>query len=171
MIAGNVPELPITNHQLPSPDHAFKKEHRLQLFVEGVAHKLPFDLDRLTAALTRFLRENGMHKRVHVILVGDRYIADLNRRYRDVDGPTDVLAFDLGVSEHADDVEGEVYVSLDRAREQAEELEIPMAEEGVRLIVHGLLHLAGHDHEKGGKAEAQMKRETETGVEQVMKWM
>ena len=144
----------------------------MQLFIEGVKQKVPFDLDRLTAALTRFLREKGLHKRVHVILVGDEYIADLNRRYRRVDGPTDVLAFDLGASECAEDeAEGEVYVSLDRAREQAENLKIAMAEESIRLIVHGLLHLAGYDHEKGGKAEERMKRETETGLEQVMKWM
>jgi len=145
----------------------------LQLFVEGVAHKLPFDLDRLTAALERFLREKGMRKRIHVILVGDEYIADLNRRYRHVEGPTDVLAFDLGPSERADDdeVEGEIYVSLDRAQEQAEERAVPMAEESVRLIVHGLLHLAGHTHQKGGEAEKRMNRETEAGVKQMMRWM
>lgn len=144
----------------------------MQLFVEGVEHKVPFDLDRLTAVLGRFLREKGMRKRINVILVGDEYIADLNRRYRHVEGPTDVLAFDLGPSERTDDeAEGEVYVSLDRAQEQAEESAIPMAEESVRLIVHGLLHLAGYDHEKGQEAEKRMKRETEAGVKQAMQWM
>jgi len=147
-------------------------ERRLRIFIEGVEHKVPFDLDRWTAALERFLREKGMRKRIHVILVGDEYIADLNRRYRHVEGPTDVLAFDLGPSEPADDeAEGEIYVSLDRAEEQAEEWAIPMAEESVRLIVHGLLHLAGDDHERGGEAEKRMRRETEAGVKQVMTWM
>lgn len=144
----------------------------MQLFVEGVRHKLPFDPERLTIALTRFLREKGIHKKIHVILVNDEYIADLNRRYRSVEGSTDVLAFDLGPSEHSDDeAEGEVYVSLDRAQEQAKNLNIPMAEESVRLIVHGLLHLVGYDHEEGGVAEMRMQKETEAGVEQVLRTM
>ncbi len=141
----------------------------MQLFVEGVERKVPFDPNRLTAALTRFLREKGIYRQIHVILVNDEYIADLNRRYRRVEGATDVLSFDLGHSERSDgEAEGEVYVSLDRAQEQAKDLNIPMAEESVRLIVHGLLHLSGYDHEEGGAAEKRMQRETEIGVKQVL---
>jgi probable rRNA maturation factor len=141
----------------------------VQLFVEGVEQKVPFDPNRLTAALTRFLREKGIHKQIHVILVNDEYIADLNRRYRCVEGSTDVLAFDLGPSERSDgEAEGEVYVSLDRAQRQAKDLNIPMAEESVRLIVHGLLHLSGYDHEEGGAAKKRMLKDTEVGVEQVL---
>ncbi len=148
------------------------KAHRGQLFGEGVEQKVSFDQNRLTAALTRFLREKGMHKKIHVILVNDDYIADLNRRYRRVDGATDVLAFDLGRSERSDgEAEGEVYVSLDRAQRQAKDLNIPMAEESVRLIIHGLLHLVGYDHEEGGEAEKRMLKETEAGVEQVLRMM
>jgi probable rRNA maturation factor len=144
----------------------------VQLFVKGVEQKVPFDPNRLTAALTRFLREKEIRKQIHVILVNDEYITDLNRRYRCVEGSTDVLAFDLGPSERSDgDAEGEVYVSLDRAQEQAKDLNIPMAEESVRLIVHGLLHLSGYDHEKGGEAEKRMQRETEIGVKLVLKEM
>ena len=144
----------------------------MQLFVKGVEQKVPFDPERLTAALTRFLREKGIHKQLHVILVNDDYIADLNRRYRRVEGATDVLSFDLGSSESSDgEAEGEVYVSLDRAQEQAKDLNIPMAEEGIRLIVHGLLHLSGYDHEEGGAAEKRMRRETEIGVKQVLEEM
>ena len=144
----------------------------MQLFVEGVEQKIPFDPNRLTAALTRFLREKGIHKKIHVILVNDEYITDLNRRYRHVEGSTDVLAFDLGSSERSDgEAEGEIYVSLDRAQRQAMDLNIPMAEESVRLIVHGLLHLSGYDHEKGGEAKKRMLKETEAGVEQVLRAM
>ena len=144
----------------------------MQLFIEGVEQKVPFDPDRLTAALTRFLHEKGIRKQIHVILVNDEYIADLNRRYRCVEGSTDVLAFDLGPSERSDgEAEGEVYVSLDRAQRQAKDLNIPMVEESVRLIIHGLLHLSGYDHEKGRAAEKRMQKETEAGVEQVLRAM
>ncbi|OPX25485.1 MAG: rRNA maturation RNase YbeY [Candidatus Latescibacteria bacterium 4484_107] len=159
-----------TNHQIIH--HALNKERRVQLFVEGVEQKVPFDPNRMTAALTRFLRGKGIHKQIQVILVNDEYIADLNRRYRRVEGATDVLAFDLGPSERSDDeAEGEVYVSLDRAQRQAKDLNIPMAEESVRLIIHGLLHLSGYDHEEGREAEKRMLKETEAGVKQVLKEM
>jgi len=75
----------------------------------------------------------------------------LNRRFHDVDAPTDVLAFHLGpVRDGAErSLLGDVYVCPDVARGSARELGIDVHDEVVRLVIHGVLHLLGHDHPEG----------------------
>lgn len=82
---------------------------------------------------------------VNVVFVDDDYIADLNQRFLDKAGPTDVLAFDLGCTPPFEVAAGEVYVSVERAREQAETHAVSLEEEVARLVVHGVLHLSGWD--------------------------
>jgi probable rRNA maturation factor len=84
-----------------------------------------------------------------VILVNDRYIHDLNRRFRGRDRPTDVLSFNLQSSicnlQSAIPL-GEVYISRDTARRQAREYGVAYRDEVRRLALHGLLHLLGLTH-------------------------
>jgi probable rRNA maturation factor len=86
----------------------------------------------------------GRGGKVGLIFVGTDRIRELNRMFRGKDRPTDVLSFDL--SDSPDAVEGEVYIGADIARRQAKELGATVSEEVARLVIHGLLHLAGHDH-------------------------
>jgi probable rRNA maturation factor len=81
-------------------------------------------------------------KGVNIVLTDDGTLSDLNERFKGHEGPTDVLAFDF----EEDDFLGEVYVSLDRAREQAQDYGITEEEEVGRLVIHGLLHLLGYSH-------------------------
>ena len=71
----------------------------------------------------------------------------MNRDY-----PTDVLAFPIddrdSPNEGVDTVLGDVYISLDRAKEQSAEYHVSFEEEVARLMLHGLFHLLGYDHEK-----------------------
>ena len=97
---------------------------------------------------------------VEVTVADDALLAELNREYRRREGPTDVLAFPIG----RDPVEpeqiwlwGEVYVSVDRAREQAERRRVAVDEELAALVAHGLLHLAGYDDDSD-EARAEMER-------------
>ncbi len=83
-----------------------------------------------------------------LVLTGDEQIRDLNRRYRQVDAPTDVLAFPAG---DADPETGRLYLgdvilSLPRAAAQAAAGGHSLEAELQLLIVHGVLHLLGHDH-------------------------
>jgi probable rRNA maturation factor len=89
-----------------------------------------------------------------VVLTDDAEIQALNRRYRGVDEPTDVLAFaeseptdPFVTSPEGEDYLGEVFVSLPRAEEQAQEEGHSVEEELALLVVHGTLHLLGYDHE------------------------
>ncbi len=81
---------------------------------------------------------------VGIVLVGEDRIRELNRDYRRQDVTTDVLAFDL--SDEPECVEGEIYIGVNVADGQAQEWGNTLAEELARLMIHGMLHLAGHDH-------------------------
>ena len=93
-------------------------------------------------------------------LVGDREIHGLNRDYRGKDRPTDVLSFSLREGEFGavSDALGDVVISLDTAVRQAGENRRPLTEEVDRLLIHGILHLAGYDHELSPREERRMTR-------------
>jgi|LGOV01.1.fsa_nt_gb probable rRNA maturation factor len=78
-----------------------------------------------------------------VILVDNDAIQELNKNYRNLDKPTDVLSF-----ENVDDIYeiGDIFISLDKVDEQAKELGHSFEFELVYLAVHGLLHCLGYDH-------------------------
>lgn len=85
---------------------------------------------------------------VHVLITGDERIHDLNRRFRDIDRATDVLSFPDGdVLPSGLTLLGEIVISLDTARRQAEELGHDELRELSELALHGVLHLVGYDHE------------------------
>jgi rRNA maturation RNase YbeY len=108
----------------------------------------------IVAAVERTLAgERVASGEVRVILVDDDELLELNRRHLDHDYYTDVITFAL----EAEPLEGEIYVSIDRAREQAEEYGVRLGEEVRRLAVHGALHLAGYD-DASDEARAAMSR-------------
>jgi probable rRNA maturation factor len=95
-----------------------------------------------------------------VSLVGDEEIRRLNREYRGKDRATDVLSFSLREGEHGDVASalGDVVISLETAARQARERRATIEWEVDRLLVHGILHLAGYDHEVSAREERRMKR-------------
>lgn len=78
-----------------------------------------------------------------LVFVDDEHIRQLNRNYLKHDYPTDVIAFPL--EDESDDLWGEIYISVDRAREQAAQYREPFRREVARLIIHGMLHLIGYE--------------------------
>lgn len=98
-----------------------------------------------------------------VVVVGDEEMRALNRDHRGRDRATDVLSFsqldDQPQPGEAPQILGDVVISVDTARRQAEAGGWTLDEELARLLVHGLLHLLGHDHEAGAEQEARMKGE------------
>ena len=85
-----------------------------------------------------------------IVFVSDAAIRKLNRQFRGKDSATDVLSFPSQPESFEADAEtnlGEIVVSLDRAQSQAKENGLTLVNEVEQLILHGLLHLGGHDHE------------------------
>jgi len=89
-----------------------------------------------------------------VLLAGDALVHELNRDYRGTDAPTDVLSFAqeegeaFAAADGAPRHLGDVVISLDTARRQAADAGVAFAAEVSHLLVHGVLHLLGYDHER-----------------------
>lgn len=94
-------------------------------------------------------------------LVNDSAIRELNRDHRGRDKATDVLSFSLveNGSASAERLLGDVVISLDTARRQASEYEASLQDELYRLLIHGLLHVLGHDHERAGERRTMVAAE------------
>jgi rRNA maturation RNase YbeY len=94
-----------------------------------------------------------------ILLVGDRRMRSINRRFRHKDRSTDVLAFAFREAGGPHDFHrdaahlGDVVISVPTAQRQAKAARRPLEEELVGLLIHGVLHLCGYDHERS-KAEA-----------------
>ena len=105
----------------------------------------------LERAITRTLEAEGRPElELSLALLGDADIQELNRRYLGKDAPTDVIAFALG---DGGELVGDVYIGVEQARRQADELAVPLPEELARLAIHGTLHVLGHDHPEGEERE------------------
>ncbi len=91
------------------------------------------------------------NQEVSILFCRDNFIQNLNRDYRQIDSPTDVLSFENG-TEYFDEnnvkwkVAGDIAISLETLPKNAEYFEVSQDEELKRLLVHGLLHLNGFDH-------------------------
>lgn len=103
----------------------------------------PFPVQTLASLLAEEGLEVGT---VNCILTDDQDLARLNERFRAKTGPTDVLAFPYELEQSGGAI-GDIYVSIDRAREQATRASESIERELCRLFVHGALHLAGCDHD------------------------
>lgn len=115
-------------------------------------------------ALSRFAnrarRSSGLEGDVAIVLTGNEEMRSLNRQFRRKNKPTDVLSFPSAAQNGS---AGDIAISLDIAAENAERLGHPFAAELKILILHGMLHLAGYDHETddGEMARKEHKLRTE----------
>ena len=100
----------------------------------------------LSLFATRAQHALGLPGEVNVYVTSSREMQDLNRRYRRKTKPTDVLSF----PSRAPGVAGNIAISLEIAAANAADIGHSLATEVKVLILHGLLHLAGHDHETDG---------------------
>ncbi len=101
----------------------------------------------------------GLEGEVGVKLCSSRAMAELNRRFRGKSGPTDVLAFPDGTARpDGTTYIGDVVIAAPVAQAQAKEAGIPFEAELRRLLLHGLMHLAGFDHETDGGTMARKER-------------
>jgi len=115
-----------------------------------------------SSALDRYLRSAqravGLAGEVNVLLTSNQRMRNLNRKFRGKDKPTDVLSFPASPVNNHVNVAGDIAVSLDIARENARNLGHSLETELKILFLHGLLHLAGHDHESDGGEMASFEQ-------------
>ena len=104
------------------------------------------------------------NKEVSILLTEDKYIRRLNQEFRSIDQSTDVLSFPQNADEDPcipeEVILGDIAVSLDIAKAQAKEHGLDFKEEIILLLIHGILHLLGYDHEISEQEEKQMRNKT-----------
>jgi probable rRNA maturation factor len=120
----------------------------------------PVDTRRLRQ-MARSLLEETMELEefdLAVHLVGSREMARLNEIYLRHEGPTDVITLDFAADGLARGLAGEIFVCIDVAAEQARQFGVTWQTEMARYVIHGILHLRGHDDQRAA-ARRRMKRE------------
>ena len=121
------------------------------------------DRRRLRARANAVLAALGQEQaELSVSLLADGEMAALNERWRGRSGPTDVLSFSLLEGEgreHRRQLLGDVVIGVEVAARQARRAGRGLDDEVARLLVHGVLHLLGHDHERAAQARAMRAEE------------
>lgn len=92
--------------------------------------------------VTIFKQESRPLDSLSYIFCSDEYLLGINKQFLDHDYFTDIITFDL--SNKGEAAIGEVYISVDRVKENARDLNIPLNQEILRVIFHGVLHLCGY---------------------------
>lgn len=114
-------------------------------------YKIDFEKIANTVVGTRYNKSE-----VSITLVDDKYIKKINKKYRGINKPTNVLSFELGDSV----LLGDIFISIDTVIREANAEHISVAEHTAHMVVHGILHLLGYDHIKNSDAEKMEKKET-----------
>jgi probable rRNA maturation factor len=125
------------------------------------------------SSLERFVlrarRAAGLRDLVNVLVTSNSELQSLNRQFLGKDKPTDVLSFPAAPAAHAKSkgVVGELAISADIARQNAARLGHSVADEVKILVLHGILHLAGYDHERdnGEMARREMRLRRQMNLE------
>lgn len=99
---------------------------------------------------------------VSLVLCDDSFIAGLNRKWRGIDKPTNVLAFPSGGDPATASVLGDIVIAFETAAREAGEAEISLHDHVAHLVVHGFLHLVGYDHIDDDEAEEMERLEVRT---------
>lgn len=101
--------------------------------------------------------ENKQIDSLTIILCSDEFLLDINRNHLNHDYYTDVITFDLSDRLHF--INGEIYISIDRVRENARILNESLIDELYRVIIHGLLHLCGYKDKTTHQQKQMRKKE------------
>jgi len=107
-----------------------------------------------------------------IMFVGDRRMKQLNTQYRDIRRTTDVLSFESSIPftpEDADNILGDIVISVPKAEAQAKEYGSGFYDEITRLLIHGTLHLLGYDHELTEYKARKMRKKEEELIDAVKK--
>lgn len=134
-------------------------------------HKISTEQIR-TAAETLLNALGKAEAELSLLITDDAHIAELNRDYLGRTGPTNVIAFPMGGGDLPDiepELLGDVVISVDTAAREAADAGYSMEQRFTELLVHGILHLLGYDHETNEQDAAEMAEKTEELMEHLRK--
>lgn len=132
--------------------------------VTNISSNTTFDVEKVERAVSETLiAHNSEDCEVSVLLTDDPHMTQLNREFREIDAPTDVLAFAMQEGEDNNlanaHILGDVVISMETAERQAREETHSLEEEVTFLTVHGVLHLLGYDHQTQNEASIMFEKQ------------
>ena len=149
----------------------------MPVHVQSHVRRMTFDHARLDRQARAVLSDVGAASaELGILLVGDRRMRGFNRRYRGKDCTTDVLAFAMreSLTPHPSPLTpvmlGDVVIAVPTAVRQAKQGQRSLDEELTVLLVHGILHLCGYDHERNKKEARRMQRRERMILRSLASW-
>jgi probable rRNA maturation factor len=134
----------------------------MKILIKDRQRRRHLNKDRIIRASRRILSHLNQPKaELSILFVGDKQMTRLNAEFRGVHRTTDVLSFEAAITAtggEAQNVLGDVVINVPQAELQAKEYNLGVYAEIHRLLVHGILHLLGYDHERSVYYEKQMKK-------------
>jgi probable rRNA maturation factor len=133
----------------------------MNIYIKNSQRVIRLNLRRIQKELNQALRLLELHTaELSVFFVGSRRMRRLNACYRGIDRLTDVLSFPMydGGAGNAAGVLGDIVICIPKAAAQARQYRTGINDELRRLLVHGLLHLLGYDHEKNASQRQKMEK-------------
>ena len=110
--------------------------------------------DWISNVISSEMRSEG---EINYIFCDDDYLVEINQQYLDHDTLTDIISFDYSIGK---ELHGDVYISIERVRENAVDFKVPFEEELKRVLIHGVLHYCGYK-DKSEEDEKLMRQKEE----------
>ena len=136
----------------------------MEIQITDQQSEIATELEKIEAKARKILNALAYSEsELSIVLVDDSQMSSLNWEYRKRRGPSNVLVFAMREGEFAEvspELLGDVIISLPTAQRQAEEAGISLDSMISRLLVHGILHLVGFDHERGEEPAREMEQQS-----------
>ena len=133
----------------------------LKILISNQQKKVKLNFSRIKKEICKILEDLDCHNsELSILFTSDNHIKELNKTYRKKNRPTDVLAFSQKEGNSVEintNILGDVVISIDTAKRQADELRHSVEKEIFILLVHGILHLLGFDHIKSKQDALKMQ--------------
>ena len=134
-------------------------EHPIEFFSEDIAFELD-NPDQVSDWIATVIAQHGRElSGLTYVFCSDDYLHQINVEYLDHDTLTDIITFDNADEEGV--VESDIFVSIDRVKDNAQSLGIPFKDELHRVLIHGVLHLLGFK-DKTDEQEALMRKQEDS---------
>jgi len=128
--------------------------NKVTISLDGAGYPPPEGTESFVLAVLDKLEKRNWD--LSILFCNNSAIRAFNKQYRNTDEPTDVLSFVLGETDGEYFLPGDIAVSLEMIEENARYFGVPPGEELRRLLIHGILHLAGMDHASNDKEEPML---------------
>lgn len=130
------------------------------------------NLQRLKNIINTIFQDENINlgTQLNIVITNNKYLRELNSKFKNLNSSTDVLAFSFDNNFLPENISilGDVYISLERAKEQAIQYKVSLQNEIERLMIHGILHLTGYTHNEEDK-DKEMTEKTEYYLNQINK--